>query len=386
MKKICFISGSRADYGLMMNLMKLVKKESNLSLQLIATGTHLSVKHGLTYKEFSKDNLSIDAKINLLIKDDKPKDICRYISLATNKISIQLSFLKPDLIVLLGDRYEIFAASTAALVHQIPICHLHGGEVTMGSIDDSFRHSITKMSNLHFVSNLEYKKRVKQLGEDPKNIFIVGGFGVDLIKKTKFLLKKDIEANLQFKFKKKNLLVTFHPETTNRKNPVKDFSEVLKSLKKFEDIQIIFTKANADVNGNIVNKMINDFVKNNEVRSCVFGSMGQINYLSTLKLVDGILGNSSSGILETPTFKKPTINIGNRQKGRIKAISVLDVPAKSEYIVEAIKKIYSKNFKKMLPKTKNPYGSGGASLKAIKILKKEILNKFNEKKFFDIKK
>ncbi len=384
MKKICFISGSRADYGLMSNLMKLVKKDQNLFLQLIVTGSHLSKKHGTTYKEILKDNLNIDAKINLRIQNDKPEDICRYISLATKKISKKISFLKPDIIVLLGDRYEIFAAAAAALVHQIPICHLHGGEVTKGSIDESFRHSITKMSNLHFVSNLKYKTRVKQLGENPKNIFVVGGFGTDLIKTTKLISKKEIETNLKFKFKKKNLLVTYHPETTNRKNLKKDFSEVLKSLKKFNDIQIIFTKANVDVDGNIINKMISNFVKNNKSRSHVFSSMGQINYLSTLKIVDGILGNSSSGILEAPTFKTSTINIGSRQKGRIKAISVIDIPAKSKYIIEALKKIYSKKFKKMIIKTQSPYGLGGASLKAIKILKNTKIDKLNEKIFFDI--
>ncbi len=206
MKKICFISGSRADYGLMSNFMKLVKKDKKFLLQLIVTGTHLSPQHGYTYKEILKDNFSIDAKVDLNIINDRPIDICQYMSLAINEISKKLNYLKPDLIVLLGDRYEIFAASSAALIYQIPICHLHGGEITTGSIDDSFRHSITKMSNLHFVSNQIYKKRVNQLGENPRNIFVVGGFGVDLIKKTKLISKQDIENNLGFKFKKKKFI------------------------------------------------------------------------------------------------------------------------------------------------------------------------------------
>ena len=383
MKKICFISGSRADYGLMMHLMKLVKKEKNFLLQIIITGTHLSAQHGFTYKEILKDHFSINARVDLKIKNYKPFDICRYMSLAINKISKKLRYLNPDLVILLGDRYEIFAASSASLIHQIPICHLHGGEITTGSVDDSLRHAITKMSNLHFVSNSIYKKRVKQLGENPKNIFVVGGFGVDLIKKTKLISKEKVEKNLGFKFKDKNLLISYHPETTNRKNLIKDFSQLLSSLEKFNDIKFIFTKSNADVDGDIINKMINNFVIKNKVRSSFFDSMGQVNYLSTLNIVDGILGNSSSGILEAPSFNKPTINVGNRQKGRLKANSVIDVPANAKLIEKAIKKIYSLKMQNIMHKNINPYGSGGASNKTIEILKKIRFDKLN-KNFFDI--
>lgn len=384
MKKICFISSSRADYGLMMNLMKLVKNEQRFKFQLIVTGTHLSYQHGETYKEILNDGFSIDRKINLNIKKYNPNDICKYMGLTIQKISNEINELKPDLIILLGDRYEIFAATSAALVNRIPICHLHGGELTTGSIDDSLRHSITKMSNLHFVSNYNYKKRVRQLGENPKNIYVVGGFGIDLIKNTKFLTKKEIENKLNFKFKKNNLLVVYHPETANRKNLIRDFSELLKSLDKFENIQIIFTNANADVDGDIINKMIKNYVKNNKSRACVFSSMGQVNYLSTLKLVDAIIGNSSSGILEAPYLNKPTINIGKRQNGRLRAKTILDVPPKSKFIINSIKKIYSKKFKNKLLKDKNPYGTSGASFKAFKVLKKIKNRKFNEKTFFDI--
>ena len=386
MKKICFISGSRADYGLLSNLMKLVKRDKKLSFNLIVTGSHLSKTHGHTYQEILKDKFNINDKIDLKINGDKPRDICRYISLAVKKISKKIVKLKPDLIILLGDRYEIFSAGIVALIHQIPICHLHGGEITEGSIDDVFRHSITKMSALHFVSNLEYKKRVRQLGENPKNIFVVGGFGVDLIKNSKLISKKKIETNLNLEFKKKNLLVTYHPETTNRDNLIKDFTEILKSLKKFKDIKVIFTNANTDVGGNIINKMINKFIKENKNRSCKISSMGQINYLSTLKYVDCILGNSSSGILEAPTLRTPTINIGDRQKGRLKAKSIIDVSAKSGDVIKAIKKIYSKKFNKMLSVSNNPYGSGNASIKTLNILKKINFEKLNKKNFFDLRK
>ena len=261
MKKICFITGSRADYGLLTPLMTYIKKDKNFILQLIVTGTHLSKKHSFTIKEIIKDKFKINYSVNINVKGYKREDICKSMSIAIKNISLKLKVLKPDLIILLGDRYEIFSACSAAFVHQIPICHLHGGELTRGSIDDGFRHSITKMSNVHFVSNNKYAERVKQLGENPKNIYVVGGFGVDLIKKTKLLKKNELEKKLNFKFGSKNFLVTYHPETTSINNPKKDFDQILKALKRFKDIKIIFTKSNVDFKGYIINQMIDKFVK-----------------------------------------------------------------------------------------------------------------------------
>ena len=295
-------------------------------------------------------------------------------STAVIKISNQLKILKPDIVVILGDRYEIFASCSAAYVHQIPICHLHGGELSKGSIDDSFRHSITKMSNIHLVANTSHAKRVRQLGEKSKNIFIVGGFGVDLIKETKFLKKEEVEKQLGFKFFEKNLIVTYHPETLGNKDPKKPFKEILKAIRKFKDIQFLFTKSNADTNSTVINKMIDDFVKKN--KNCKsFKSMGQLNYLSSLKYVDGIVGNSSSGLLEVPTFRKATLNIGDRQRYREKSQSVIDVIPKYDKICKGIRKIYDLKFKNQLQKTKNPYGKGGASNKSIQILKKLKIKK-----------
>ncbi len=382
--KICFISGSRADYGLLSQLMLLVKNEKSFKYQLILTGSHLSKKHGYTYKEVLKDGFKINHLVDLNINKDQPTDICNYTSLAIKKISSKLEQLKPNLLVILGDRYEIFAACTAAFIHQIPICHLHGGELTAGSIDDSFRHSITKMSNIHLVSNIKYAKRVQQLGENPKNIFTVGGFGVDMIQKIKILKKEELEKKLKFNFLKKNLLVTYHPETAGNTNPKKDFNEILISLRQFKDIKFIFTKSNADTNGLIINKMINDFVKRNNSNSVAFKSMGQINYLSTLKYVDGVIGNSSSGLLEAPFFKKITINVGNRQKYRLKSKSVIDTSPDRGQISKNIKKIYLSKFENSLKNLHNPYGKGGASKKSFSILKK-IKNKkiILDKKFVD---
>ena len=379
--KICFITGSRADYGLLTPLMRLVKSDKYFNFQLIATGTHFSKRHGSTFKQIIKDKFKINFKINIKIGNDQPENICKSMSIAIDKFSKAFKVLKPDLLILLGDRYEIFAASAAALVHQIPISHLHGGELTRGSIDDSFRHSITKMSNIHLVSNKKHAKRVIQLGENPKNVHVVGGFGVDLIGKTKFLKKGILRKELGIKFKKKNIIVTYHPETVIKSSPVKDFNEVLKAINKFKDINFIFTKSNSDLQAIKINKMIDLHVKKNKKNCYSFESMGQSNFLSTLKIADCILGNSSSGILEAPSLKKPTINIGSRQKDRLQSKSIINVKPSSESIIKAIKKIYSKDFKNKIQKTESPYGKAGASKKAFKILKNKNLE---EKKFFDI--
>ena len=382
--KICFISGSRADYGLLSNLMKFFKNDKKYNLQIIVTGSHLSKMHGLTYNEIEKDKFKITKKIKLNIDKKKSENISEPISIGIKQFSISYKNLKPDLIVLLGDRYEIFSACCAANISQIPVCHLHGGELTRGSIDDTFRHSMTKMSQFHFVAHKKYSKRVRQLGEDPKKIHVVGGFGVDLIKRVKLLSKKNLEKKLNIQFGKKNILVTYHPETTNGSENKKDFKELLKALKTLKQTKIIFTRANADKEGRLINSMIDKFVKKNKNISYVFSSMGYKNYLSTLKFIDVCLGNSSSGLLEVPTFKKITINIGDRQKDRIKAPSVFDVRPKANLIIKTIKEIDKKKFKDLLKKTVNPYGGGGASKKTYQIIKKLNLENSLSNKFFDL--
>tara|TARA_Y100001970_G_C14114893_1_gene792993 strand:+ start:29 stop:1174 length:1146 start_codon:yes stop_codon:yes gene_type:complete len=380
--KVCFITGSRADYGLLSNLLKLFKLDKKVKSQIIVTGSHLSRYHGLTYKEIINDKFEITKKINLNLERRKFDDISNEISIGIKNFSKSFKELKPDLVVLLGDRYEIFSACCSAFISQIPICHLHGGELTRGSIDDTFRHSITKMSQFHFVSNQKYAQRVRQLGEDPKKIFVVGGFGIDLINNVKLLNKDVLEKKLKIKFGKKNILVTYHPETIVGSNNRKNFNEILKSLKKFNSSTIIFTRANADKYGKQINLMIDSFVKSHRHNSYVFSSMGYKQYLSTLKFVDICIGNSSSGLLEVPTFKKFTINVGDRQKDRLKALSVIDVKPKANIIIKTIKSL----FKKKIPKNLvNPYGKGGASKKTYKIIKKLNLNNSFTNQFFDIK-
>lgn len=380
--KICFVTGSRADYGLLSNLIKLFKSDKKSKVQIIVTGAHLSNHHGLTYRELINDNLEINKKINLNIRKRKNEDISNEISTGIKEFSKTFKNLKPDLIVILGDRYEIFSAACSAFINQIPICHLHGGELTRGSMDDTFRHAITKMSQFHFVSNKKYAKRVMQLGEDPKKIFVVGGFGVDLINNIDLLNKKTLEKKLKIKFGKKNFLVTYHPETNVGANNRKNFTEILNALKKIKSTNIIFTRANADKEGKIINSMIDSFVKKNKKNRYVFKSMGYKNYLSTLKYIDLNIGNSSSGLLEVPTFRKFTINVGDRQKDRLKALSVIDVKPKSNLIIKNVKKLYNKKLPKKLI---NPYGKGGASKKTFKIIKKLNLKNCITNQFFDLK-
>jgi GDP/UDP-N,N'-diacetylbacillosamine 2-epimerase (hydrolysing) len=385
MKKICFVTGSRAEYGLLKNLMCSVRKKKNYKLQLIVSCMHLSKKFGNTINEIKIDGFKINIKVNLNINADKPNDICKYVGIGIKKFSDAYSKLKPNYIAVLGDRFEIFSAATAALIHNIPIIHLHGGELTESLFDDAFRHSITKMSTYHFVANKVYHKRVKQLGENPNNIFNVGGMGVDSIKKTKILNKKDIEKKLKFKFLLKNLLITYHPETLSKKETKKGIENLLKSLKNLKNTRLIFTASNADTYGDYINKKIKTFVKNNK-NAYFFYSLGSVNYYSCLKYIDAVVGNSSSGIAEVPIFKKFTINIGNRQKGRLKAKSILDCSTNLIDIKRCLKFIYLPQSKKILTKTISLYGNGNATDKILEKLDDLIKKRKNiPKKFFDIK-
>ena len=323
---------------------------------------HLSANFGNTFHEIKNDGFKIDYKADLKIKNSSVQDICKYMGKGVEQLSKAYKKLNPDYIVLLGDRFETFSAATAALIHNIPIIHLHGGELTESLIDDAFRHSITKMSSYHFVANKIYKKRVIQLGEDPKKVFNVGGLGVDNIKNTSLLSKSELENRLNIKFQRKNLMVTFHPETLAIKKTLKDIQIVLKELNKLKDTCIIFTSSNADTNGDYINFQIKKFVKNKK-DSYFFYSLGNKNYYSCLKYVDAVIGNSSSGLAEVPSFNKFTLNLGNRQDGRLKAKSVINSKINGKEIRKYLKFIYKKNSKKKLKKIIIPYGNGNAKRK-----------------------
>ena len=383
MRKICVVTSTRAEYGLLYWLLKEIEADSELKLQLIVTGMHLSPEFGLTYKEIEKE-FKIDKKIEILSGSHTSLDICAEMARVYEKFASALAELKPDILVLLGDRYEIFGVAGVASIMQIPIAHIHGGETTQGAFDEAFRHSITKMSHIHFAATNEYANRIIQLGEDPSRVFNVGGPGIENIKKLNLLNKDEFEKSIKFKLAKKNILITFHPVTLENSSAREQFNELLNALDELEETNFIFTKANSDTDGDVINKMIDEYVSENPQKAVAFASLGQLRYLSAIKFVDIVLGNSSSGLLEVPSFKKATINIGDRQKGRARASSVIDVRPIKEEILAAIKRAYSKEFEQTLKDTINPYDGGNPSKKMVKILKEIKLDGILKKKFYDI--
>ena len=382
-RKICVVTGSRADYGLLRWVMQGIKDSPELTLQVIATGMHLSESFGLTYKEIERDGFEIDFKVVTLSNKDSPVGISEAMGQGLIGCAKAFSNLQPDLIVVLGDRFEIFAAAAAALVARIPVAHLHGGETTVAAFDESLRHSITKMSQLHFVAAKEYRDRVIQLGENPNKVFLVGGLGIDSIKKLILLSKIELEAELKLKLADKSLLVTFHPVTLETETAEQQMKELLDALSKLQDTTLIFTMPNADTGGFHITKMIEKFVASH-ANSKVFNSLGQLRYLSCIAHVDGVVGNSSSGLIEVPTFKKGTINIGDRQLGRLQARSVINCAPKAQSISDAIEQLYSSDFQAGLPETTNPYGEGGASTKIVKVLRDASLEGIVKKTFHDL--
>ena len=384
MKKICVVTGTRAEYGLLYWLLKEIEADKELQLQVIVTGMHLSPEFGLTYKEIEKE-FKINKKIEMLLSSDTSVGISKSMGLAQISFAESYDELKPDIVIVLGDRYEIFSATSAAMIARIPIAHIHGGEKTEGAFDESIRHSITKMSHLHFTATNEYKNRVIQLGEHPSRVFNVGGMGIENIKRLKLLSKDEFEKSIEFKLNIKNILVTFHPVTLENSTAQEQFKELLDAIDELEDTNIIFTKANSDTDGRVINQMIDEYVTKNFQKSVQFTSLGQLRYLSALQYVDAVVGNSSSGLAEAPSFRIGTINIGDRQKGRIKASSVIDCEANKNSIVKAFAKLYSKEFQETLKTTINPYGDGCASKKIVEILKNVNLKNILKKSFYDLR-
>ena len=381
--KICFVTGSRADYGLIKRLMTSLKNEKGFELQLLVTGTHLSESFGLTVQEIEKDGFIINRRIYCLSDADTSNDVSKAIGVAVSEFGAAISEIEPDLFVVLGDRFEIFSAVTAALVARVPVAHIHGGEVTHGSIDDSFRHAITKMSQFHFVATEEFRNRVIQLGENPENVYLVGGLGVDNVNELELLDKNELEESLGIKFAGKNLLVTFHPATLDVLKPGEQLSNLLAAISTLKETRVIFTSPNADEGGLFFTQKIKEYVANN--REAVYiESLGQLSYFSCASVVDGIIGNSSSGLLEIPSLKKGTINLGNRQDGRPKASSVIDADMTVAGILEAIETLYSEDFKKILLNSKNPYGDGGARQRIISAIRDISTKKVTPKKFYDL--
>ena len=384
MKRVCVVTGSRAEYGLLRWVMEGFKNSDVCTLQTVVTGMHLSPEFGSTWRAIEADGFSIDWKIEMLLGSDSASAVTKSMGVAMIGFADAFSHLKPDLLVILGDRFEILAAASAALIAGIPIAHLHGGELTEGAYDDSIRHSVTKMSHLHFTAASEYRNRVIQLGEDPARVWDVGGFGLDNIVNVELLSRAEVEDKLNISLGDKSLLVTFHPETIPDVVPEQQLEELLYALSQTTAV-VVFTMPNADNKNRILRAMIEDFVQQQLGRAVVHASLGQRLYLSTLAQVDAVVGNSSSGLIEAPAFGKGTVNIGRRQNGRLKAPSVVDCEACRTDIADAIDRVLNPSFLAGIKSQQNPYGRGGASVKTVSIIEKWFRDKASmSKKFYDL--
>lgn len=383
-RRICVITGTRAEYGLLYWLMREIKEDPELELLVIATGMHLSPEFGLTYKYIENDGFKIDEKIEILLSSDTPSSISKSIGLGLIGFSEAFERIKPDLVVILGDRFEIFAAAQAAMIAKIPIAHIHGGEATEGLIDEPIRNAITKLSHFHFAAAEPYRRRIIQMGEAPKRVWNFGAPALDNFERLVLLDRENFQREIKLDLNKSTFLITYHPVTLSQDDPSKPFSQLLAALECFPESKIIFTKANADTSGRIINSLIDEYAEKNKDRVRAYSSMGQVLYLSALKHVCAVIGNSSSGLIEAPCIPVPSINIGDRQRGRLKAKSVIDCKEDKKEIIEAIKKATSSNFIKSLRNLKSPYGNAGASRKIKETLKTTSLTGVIMKKFHDI--
>lgn len=378
------VTGSRAEYGLLSTLMREIAADTRLTLQVVATGMHLSPEFGLTYRAIESDGFAIDAKIEMLLSSDTPVGITKSIGLGVLGFADAYARLAPDIVVLLGDRYEILAAAQAAMVARLPLAHIHGGEVTEGVLDESIRHAITKMAHLHFVAAEPFRRRVVQMGEDPARVFNVGAPGLDLLRDFTPWSRAEFARAIHFDLGARNFLVTYHPVTLDRTSPVQAMQELLNALDAFPDTKIIFTRPNADAGGRALCEMIDAYSAENTDRAVVVTSLGQQGYFSVINHADLVVGNSSSGIIEVPFFRKPTVNIGNRQRGRPRAASIIDCPETKADIVAAIHAALSPEFRKKLQSVDSPYGCGGASGAIRETLATVALDDLVRKSFYDL--
>ncbi|MDP6097909.1 MAG: UDP-N-acetylglucosamine 2-epimerase [Gammaproteobacteria bacterium] len=381
-RKVCVVTGSRAEYGLLYWILRDIQSAPDLELQLLVTGMHLSAEFGMTMQQIKEDGFEITQQVEMLLSSDSAVGVTKSTGLGMIGFADAFDSLAPDIVLMLGDRFELLAAASAALFAVIPIAHIHGGEVTTGAFDDAIRHSITKMAQLHFTSTETYRNRVIQLGEDPDKVFNVGAPGLDSIHRMKLMEKPDLEVALGLELGSRSLLVTFHPVTLEPGRAVTDFRTLLSTLDELEDISLVFTKANADTEGRAINRMIDDYIA---IRSSavVHTSLGQLKYLSTLKHVSGVVGNSSSGIIEAPSLKVGTINIGERQKGRVQAANVIDCEPTYEDIRAALVTLFSSEFQQLLSSVVNPHGSGDVAGQIVRLLQQAPLADLKKKQFHD---
>lgn len=383
-RKICVVTGGRADYGLLLGLLREIKNNPALTLQLVVSGMHLCAQFGMTVDAIEADGFEIAARVDMLQPGDDALAVSGSVATGLNGFAAAFDVLRPDVVVVLGDRFEIFAAATAAMIARIPIAHIHGGEVTEGAIDDAIRHAISKMAHLHFVSAVDYRDRVIQLGEDPARVFLVGAPGLDNLRDMTFLSRAELEADLGMALNAPLLLTTYHPATLQDDYAAQGMLALTQALEQFPEATVVFTGINADPGHTRISDIIATFAKNHPTHVGNFASLGQRRYLSMMKLADVVVGNSSSGIIEAPALATPTVNIGNRQAGRLRAASIIDCAETTDSIVQGISQALSARFKDSLARMTHPYGDGTASRRMVEILSSVDLTGILIKKFHDV--
>lgn len=385
LKKVAVVTATRAEYGILKNVIEKIDKSEQLELCLMVTGAHLVAEYGMTVNEIEQDGYEISEKIDMLLSSNTCTSISKSMGLAMILFAEAFERQKPDMLVVLGDRYELLSVCSAAMNARIPVAHISGGETTQGAIDESVRHCITKMSYLHFPACETYRKRIIQLGEEPDRVYNFGDVGVEMVHTIPKMTKQELEASIDFTLDRPFFSVTFHPVTLEVEEAEKQMKEVLSALDEFPEMKFVFTKANADAGGRSINNLIDQYTATHN--NCIaFASLGIKRYLSLLQYANGVLGNSSSGIVEAPAFGIPTINIGNRQKGRLQADSILNCEPKRDQIVKMIIRSQSKEFTERAKRTKNPYGNGDTSSQIVQVITDYLYqNKINlQKKFYDI--
>ena len=383
-RKICVVTGSRAEFGLLHWVMHEIKNRAESELQILATGMHFAEKFGATYREIETAGFKIDAKVEMLEADNTPAAVSRSTGQGIIGCTDALHRLNPDLLVVLGDRFETFAAAVAATFLRIPVAHFHGGETTEGAFDESLRHSITKMSHFHFTATETYRRRVIQMGESPDRVFNIGAVGLDNVAQCERLNRTELEQQLGIEFRPQNVLVTFHPVTLEQETGAKQFDELTAALDQISDLGVIITHPNADPGGDQIAARIKEFVHRNPDRVWSFASLGFVRYLSMLNEVDAVIGNSSSGLIEVPHFKIGTVNIGDRQRGRIAGASVIQCDPVATQILQATQRALSTEFRLSIQSENNPYGEPGGSRRAVQILADASLTEIIKKRFHDL--
>lgn len=385
LKKAAVVTATRAEYGMLKNVIDRIDKSEKLELCLMVTGTHFVPEYGMTIKEIEQDGYPIAERIDVLMASDTPSAVSKTMGLTMMSFAEAFERQQPDCLVVLGDRYEILAVCSAAMNAGIPIIHISGGETTQGAIDESIRHCITKMSYLHFAGCETYRQRIIQLGEEPDRVYNFGDVGIESIRLVPAMTKQELEESINFSLDKPYMSVTFHPVTLEVQEAEAQMQELLAALENFGDMKFVITKANADAGGRRINKMIDSFVAEHD-NCAAYASLGIKRYVNLLRFSEGMIGNSSSGIREAPTIGVPTINIGNRQKGRLQADSILNCAPKKEEIIQAVRKSQTVEFREQARHTVNPYGDGNASERIVRTITDYLYeNKIClEKKFYDV--